>query len=289
ASTGLGGGGKGGGGSGFSKMTFFGLRGGSGSGLKGQLYDLKLLADGTPSEMYPKTALDRMESSKGLTEMIPQAMNVLQAFIKTWDTSVLAKYFCPPDSLIATQIFIPNAPALELPKAFGLEGKVKPGLLVMHYKATIKAPRTGTFRFVGVGDDFLVVSINGKNVLDASFPPLGLKCVLDKEAVVDTKVGRAYGPCQLVGGKWFNLAAGQSYEIQIILGDEGFGGQISSFLLIQEKGAKYMPQPDDPKAPLLPVFKVTTNSPLPPYEVGVSGPPVAQEPLIFTISSSPLK
>jgi hypothetical protein len=283
--SGLGGGGKGGaGGGGFSKITFFGLRGGAGPGLQGRLYDLKQLANGQPSEMYPKTALERMESGLGLEEMIPRAKGVLQAFIKSWDTSVLAKYYRAPDSLVATQIFIPNAPASELPKAFGLEGKVKPGLLVMHYKTTVKAPRTGTFRFVGLGDDFLVVSINGKNVLDGSWPLEGDRCILDKESAVKTNVGNAFASVPLVGGKWFDLSAGQSYEIQIILGDEGFGGHISSFLLIQEKGKTYPSRPDDPKAQLLPIFKVDANSPLPPYEKGKTGPPVAPELVIFPIS-----
>ena len=264
----------------FAKITFFGLRGSTGGGLKGRLYDLKLLANGKPSKMYPETAQERMEAGRGLHEMIPQAKAALQAFIKSWNPSALEKYYSPPEFLVSPQIFIPNASATELPKVFGLEGKVKPGLLVMHYKASVKAPRTGTFRFVGVGDDFLVVSVNGNNVLDGSYPPMPT-CLLDKHAAVETNLGTAYGSVPLVGGKWFTLSAGQSYELQIVLGDEGFGGAISSFLLIQEKGVNYKSRPDDPKAPLLPVFKVGANSPLPPYEPGKTGPPVAQDPVVF--------
>ena len=64
-------GGAGSGKGGFTKMTFFGLRGagGKGEGLVGRMYDLKQLADGKPSEMYPQTKLERLDSTAGLTEM----------------------------------------------------------------------------------------------------------------------------------------------------------------------------------------------------------------------------
>ena len=210
--------------------------------------------------------------------MIGPAQAKIKALAHSGSASVLAKYYSPPECLNATQIFIPGAYATELPKIFGMEGKVKPGLLVMHYKGKVTAPRSGTFRFVGKGDDFLIVRFGGTTVLDASMP--GWPPII-KEAAVDDTVGAAEGAGKLMGGKWINVEAGHSYEMEVILGDIGFGGSISAFLLIQEKGVEYSARSKGSTGPLLPVFKIGTNTPLPPYKKNINGPEVAPAAIIF--------
>jgi hypothetical protein len=58
--------------------------------------------------------------------------------------------------------------ATEGPKAFDVAKDVQPRMWVVHYKGIVTPPESGTYHFVGGGDDTLFVKFDGKNVLDGS-------------------------------------------------------------------------------------------------------------------------
>jgi hypothetical protein len=231
--------------------------------------------------MYPKQAPERLDAGDRIGESIQPARKLIKQFLQNWDTSLLAKYYSPKERLGTYQVWIPQSSASELPKALGAEGKVKPDLLIMHYKGKVIAPETGTFRFVGTADDFMFVRFAGQNALDASFQPV---CISDPSLIKEKDLGTIGAGDRfnqrLAGGKWFQVVKGRSYDIEIILGDEGFGGVISAYLLLQFKEAQYANRTDVPQYLKLPVFQ-THAMPLPAtFKPGINGPQVA-EPYIF--------
>ena len=58
--------------------------------------------------------------------------------------------------------------ANDAPTAFGVGDAVKPSKWLAYYQGEIVAPKTGKYRFHGVGDDVLVVRVKNRVVLDGS-------------------------------------------------------------------------------------------------------------------------
>ena len=237
-------GGGGGGKGGFSKITFFGLRGGNqGTLLKGIFYDLKQTQDGKPSGIETKKTDDKGADWVAFQE---NAFRVVRDFVSHgWDTAILAKYFRSDTPLYTSRVYVPIDNSTEAPKAFGVEDKVKPNLWIVHYKGRFRARKDGEFRFVGCGDNILVVRLNKQNIFDGSgstggcidpklkvSPPesLGPVCA----GVWNAKEKNAWN---LTPGKWFRTNLGSLYDIEVIIGDTG--GLFSAFLLFEERGAKY--------------------------------------------------
>jgi hypothetical protein len=136
--------------------------------------------------------------------------------------------------------------SFEAPKAFGVEKEVGPFFWFVHYKGRFRALKKGTFRFVGAGDNALVVRLNKKNVLDGCGGLGG--SVVDPSANSNPPelMGSACAPYHgwsLVAGQWFNVNQGQTFDIEILTGDAG-GGLFSAFLFYEERGATYPRRPD---------------------------------------------
>ena len=83
---------------------------------------------------------------------------------KGWNESELNRFYKAPQQLYAAQFYIPRTPAKDAPKAYGGDDKVKPSQWLAIYRGKVRAPKSGTFRFVGLGDDYLVVRFNKQNV-----------------------------------------------------------------------------------------------------------------------------
>ena len=181
-------------------------------------------------------------------------IEVMQNVAKSWDDKVLEEYFKAPDPMTAFQILIPPCKASEDPKAFGVENISKPSRWIIHYKGSFTAPKDGEFRFIGKGDDVLVVALNGKVVLDAS---LGLHTLDGQKR--DKELGVMIGtpPNVMQQGAWFVLSRGEKVTMDILIG-EGPGGMFSQFLGIEDKSAPNPPN-DCPAFQLqdvpLPTFK----------------------------------
>jgi hypothetical protein len=227
--TGTGGGGGGGG------MIDFGTP--HGVGLVGYLYDLKQTPDGQPTEMA-ETPYETAHPT-GLDphwHKLPQTkagVVALRSFITDWDMSDLdGTYYKSPTPLIASQICIPEMLSVNAPKAFNVEGKVAARRWIVVYTAKILPPDTGRYRFIGAGDDFLVVNVDGQNVLDATVPGEGEE--LDPSANVKENVGRSTIGQKLICGQWFTAQVGLSMQMHVLIG-EGPGGGSGFILMIQKE------------------------------------------------------
>ncbi|HEY2124089.1 MAG TPA: hypothetical protein VGG94_01395, partial [Chthoniobacterales bacterium] len=236
---------SGGSGAGGAAVPFFGFREAKGGGaLVGKFYDLKQFKDGKPS---------KLDQDHGYSDELYNFVTK-----SAWNTSVLEKYFVGPNPLYTTQIYIPKMNADQGPLAFGLGGRVQPKMWVVHYKGNVVPTESGTFRFVGMADDVLVVRFNGKVVLDCgSNNPSGhgpqqfyATSGLQLDPKMDWYKGLGRGdPVQVNGG--------ESYPMEVLIG-EWPGGDFKAFLMIEKDGVQY--EKDAKNNPILPIFKLSDST-----------------------------
>ncbi len=236
------------GGGGFS---LFGLRDNKGGALVGTLYDFKQtpdhrdtpLAKSTPG--YVPTPEAREGYRQAVSQYVQGGMN---------DNTLDSRYFKGPNPLYTSQVYIPMMSSDEGPAAFGLAGRVHPSRWIVHYKGTVIAPDTGAYRFVGVADDVLVVRFNGQVVLDSgSMFPSGhqpSKFYPFEGIVLSQKAGDWFKGCG--EGSTFNVEAGKTYPIDIVIG-EWPGGQFRAYLQVLKEGTEY--KKDNKGNPILPLFR----------------------------------
>ena len=135
------------------------------NGLKGTLYDLKRTANGKPSGL------------KGGAENQNAVIEALSLFFKDWSRKTLKKYYRVKTSLYATNWYMPPVSASYAPIAFGVETPktrsyswdFQPSAWLVVYRGKVVAPKSGKFRFIGAGDDFIAVRFDKKMVLDAGY------------------------------------------------------------------------------------------------------------------------
>lgn len=177
--------------------------------------------------------------------------------VSGFDEALLNRFFRAALPLYTTQFAIPNMNANGAPKAFGVEGVVKPSYWVIHYKGQIVPPADGTYRFVGNFDDMLVVAINRKVVLegnrpDTKFPRLGWKEVADKGPKVAANKLAKYGD-------WIDLKADRPVDIDILIGERP-GGKFHGVVLYEKKGETYpVTKAGEAILPLFQTAPATTN------------------------------
>ena len=134
-----------------------------GSALEGTFYDLKLTKGGA------STGIKLKEDGSLSDEGRAKVHKILYDFSKSWSPSVLNKYYSSPTKLYASNFFLPTCLAKYAPIAFNCQDKCKPSAWLAVYRGKVKAPKTGKFRFVGVGDETLMVRFKGKLVLEAGW------------------------------------------------------------------------------------------------------------------------
>jgi hypothetical protein len=244
-------------------------------GFVGVLYDLKQTPDQQPTDIAENKA--ELESGSYAINGWPglpatqNGLRVLRSFVKKWDMSLLDKYYKAPATLITTQICIPVTPSENAPKAFHVEGTVHPRRWNVIYQATIIPPETGQFRFIGFADDFLMVRMDGRNVLDGSLSGEEL----DSEANVHEDVGTGPEGQPLKCGKWIQMDAGTPMDMMVLIG-EGPGG-FSGFLLMIQKQGVNTPKGD------YPVFQLQ-EAPIPDLGFGFQ---FSKKKMLFQVSPSP--
>jgi hypothetical protein len=225
------------------------------SAFTGYMYDFKQ----TPGRV--KTNINFDEYRKTIRKYVNEG----------WNDSIFKKFYKVPQALAAYQIFIPTMKADEAPAAFKAEKFVAPRLWVIVYKGTFIAPATGTFRFVGKADDIIVARIDEQTVLDGSLFPIVANDPLpfkDKEAQTTYKDPRESILGGLLAGKWFQLEAGKSYPVQVLIGEQP-GGSFSSWLIIQKKGQSETM-----------LFQMAKTKLPDSYIPGKSWPPLSKKPFI---------
>jgi hypothetical protein len=179
---------------------------------------------------------------------------VVSQFVNSdWDPNVLKGYYQCQQMLKTSSIFIPTIPAEEGPKAFGVANEVQPNMYVVWYKGTAVAPKDGTYRFAGLGDDILVVRINGKTVEDGSIFPVDNN-VRDEEKKYPLPPSLHFH--ELWVGVPVHLKAGQQVAVEILIGEEP-GGTSNYFVFVQRDESFYPKLPNG--TPLLPVFQLDST------------------------------
>lgn len=237
-----------------NEVSVFGFKGASTlKGMTGNLYDLKQHQDKSPTEA---DANNRQAALK--------IINTFSA--KHFDTNVLATYFKAAGELTATRFWIPSMAAAELPKSFGVEQDVRPYSLIVHYKARVMPPKEGTYRFVGFGDDFLGVKLDGKVILPFDRKGTRLYCRGENAGnfYEVTKKGHAVSDS-------VTLVRNQVCELEVILGE--WPGGLTGFSLLIEREEdmdKYKRNADG--LPIIPIFETDISSAIPEY-AGTQGRP----------------
>lgn len=196
--------------------------------------------------------LKQTQQREPIPDSSKRYVSEIDAFLTSgFDEALFNRFFRAALPLYTTQFSIPRMNADGAPKAFGVEGLVKPKYWVIHYKGQIAPPVDGTYRFVGNFDDLLIVAINRKVVLDGSRPDtrmarLAWKEPADKGPTVAANTLAKYGD-------WMELKADQPVDIDILIGERP-GGYFHGVLLYEKKGETY--PKNAKKQAILPLFQL---------------------------------
>jgi hypothetical protein len=222
--------GKGGGsGGGRNFVGLFGMKSANGmavGGLIGTLYDLKQTSDRKPTSAAPAN-----------TGIGPYRTSVREFLESGWSAGRLQRFFKSPDKLISGQLFITGRSADDAPKAFEVEKLMKPSRWVVHYRCYVEMPSSLPFRFVGSGDDFLVVRWNRKIALDdgyetylaggGNYKDFGVK--VSQEYKIDRRPGSL---SRLKAGPWIQVTKGTKVPVEVLIGETP-GGVFDCYLAIE--------------------------------------------------------
>lgn len=244
-------GGSGNSGSAGGGVPFFGLR--TGEGLQGTFYDFKQTRGRQPTGMTP----DKYSAE------------VRRFVTGAWNESAFSRYFKAPDALYVQQVFVPYITAGEGPKAFNLEKVVQPNMWIVVYRGTVVPPVSGQIRFVGKGDDIVIVRFNGRVVLDWSQPDAGkLSNWRPREKPYMYPFTNNKG---VMPGDWIDVQRGKPYEMEVLIGERP-GGAFFAYLYIEQRGEKY--EKDGHGTPILPIFRLASGDVK--FPDGAKIPPYAQ-------------
>ena len=233
-----------------------------GSTLEGVFYDLKQTTSGAPTGVGNQGALD-----------------IVRDFVRAdWNKSVLSKYFQAPTKLYTSCFYMPLCKAEEAPHAYKVEDKVQATRWCAIYRGKVKAPKSGRFRFVGLGDDAIAVRFNNKLVLDYGWHSLlngswgnpGARAGLQKQ-LEDAKEA----PLKLFeypgNGAWnrdlgglgagltFSVKEGQTYPIEVLITE--IPGGVFGFVLLIEDLDNPSTLKDSNGTPILQLFRTNFAEP----------------------------
>lgn len=226
----------------------FGTANQASGGLKGSLYDFKQKPNGKP------IAYDLGNPN----EFIERVLRLQRS---RYSDAALRRHFEAPNSLYLTHLAIPFSAAAEGPSYFGAKDLMQPSGWVAHYRGRVKVPKTGKYRFSGLGDDYLVVLVDGKVRLVGSWSDI--QPAVANGWTPTEPTGKFHSPfyqVRLVYGDWMNLREGQEIDVQIALGERP-GGHVGFLLHMEEEGVSY--RKDSAGRPILPLF---TTAPFAPEE-----------------------
>lgn len=247
-----------------------GDKGGMGGGTEmkssflGVFYDFKKKSDGKESPLGGRSTIYNGE-----------VLNLESRFYnKAWSLLEFAPYFRAKQRLYATCFYMPNCMDREASHAYDPSGKygLKPGRWVAVYRARVKAPSSGKFRFVGVADSVMAVRFDGKNVLACGLHNLKNAGWNEWFLPANPEAGKgrelfAFRGCEFwneqtggfVAGEPFTVKADQWYEMQVLVSEIG-GGEFGFCLLIDDMTSPEKKTTKDGK-PLFQLFRTAFSSP----------------------------
>ncbi len=205
-------------------MTFFGTTGGG--GMKGYLYDFKQNSKSKESKLGKYYMADR-----NIQTRIPVYQKAVKSAVdKNFHDKALEGYFKHSTSLSMNYLVIDKDNATVGPKAFGAEGVIAPAGWLVKYEGVLKRSRPRKMRFMGLFDDTMMVFINDKLVLDASWQE-GYSGEFNKYELNRDIPQIFRKPFRM--SEYLQLNAGD--KITIVLG-EGPGGHLEGGLFVEEEG-----------------------------------------------------
>ena len=206
-----------------------------GNDFEGTFYDLKRLSDGRSCPM----------------DRDPFMLTLSEYCRRGWDESVFHKYYKLPKKLYTTHFMIPPIISVLAPEYFG-SPETPSYFFFMKYKGKLVYKEDIKFRFWGVGDAYVCVNVDGKDVLVNGWD--GRLTFLNHWETKDQmNSDRFYlGNQDMRVGDWIELKAGEPVDMQVFFG-EWVGGQVACMLLVEEYGKEYPTSSQG--GPLLPAFK----------------------------------
>jgi hypothetical protein len=223
------------------EVTLFGGGATIGSDFVGTFYDFKRTRTGRPTPMDPDNF--RIELGRFVRNNLR--------------TSQIAKYYRSPKKLYATTFTVPAIVSSVAPAAFGEEDTLG-YCWVAHYKGQLVHKEDIRFRFRGMGDDVMLVQVDGKIVLNACWPGDSEIAIAGQwqSSSADSRKFRL-GNNDAVVGDWIELKAGEAKDMQVIIGEVP-GGVFASMLVVEVDGVEY--ERNSQGGPLLPIFKTAEPS-----------------------------
>jgi hypothetical protein len=176
---------------------------------------------------------------------------ILQDYVLSgWDDEILAKYYQLPKKLYAKHFMVPVMPSTLCTDAFGGRDLESYYIFVV-YKGKLVFPEDIRFRFWGVGDAYIFVHVDGKEVLLNAWR-FHKPWFNWWEGKAPQHLSYLLGNQNMAVGDWIELKANEPVDMNVLFG-EWKGGQMSGMLLVEVEGQEY------PKShwngPLLPAFK----------------------------------
>ena len=200
----------------------------------------------------------REQSGRNIPMSPEQLIGVLRKFVKSdWRPSKLGRYYRSPNKLYTTCFAIPQTLSWIGPAAFG--GKVGCNYCyALHYKGKLVHPEDITFRFWGLGNECLIVRVDGEVVLNGGYPRAGGS--LDTLAIThpwqtDSPDSRKYWMANTLSvvGDRITLKAGEPLDMEVLIVDL-LGNKLSGVLCVEVEGEEYEREPER-GGPILPLFK----------------------------------
>jgi hypothetical protein len=176
-------------------------------------------------------------------------------FNRGWDMSKLEKFYKSREKRYATCFMVPQIPSDLGPEAFGEFGSAG-YFWGVHYRGKLVHKDGITFRFRGLGDDVMMVRVDGKLNMAASWPDYPIQ---DSSGWTSSSgESRVYqlGSNKAEVGDWITLEPGVPLDMEVFIG-EGWGGRFSAQLVVEVQGVKY--EKNQEGGPILPMF--TTAEP----------------------------
>ncbi len=177
--------------------------------------------------------------------------DVLRKYVLSgWKESKLARYYRSPKKLYSTHVMVPVIPTAMAPGIFGVP-ELEDYYLFVKYEGKLVHKTDIKFRFWGMGDAYIFVNVDGKEVLMSAwdfhhpwFDWWSSSAAGDRTYVL--------GNQRMVIGDWIELKAGEPLDMKVLFG-EWQGGQVAGMLLVEVEGEEYPTSRTG--GPLLPAFK----------------------------------
>lgn len=235
------------------------------SSFLGTLWDLKRTKEGKDSQYNTKNTYANQE----VLALESRFYN------KSWDIINFTSYYRAKQKLYATCFYMPNCEDIEACHAYDPDGKL--GLAksrwVALYRAKVRAPASGRFRFYGMADSVMGVRFNGQNVLACGLHNLvtsdfGAWTLDMNPQAANGRELIAYPSCDawnekmggFAPGEVFTVKKGEWYEMQVLISEIG-GAGFGFCLLIEAMDEPEFQKKTKEGLPLLMLFRTAASEP----------------------------